>query len=419
MAIGENAEYTSLLLGINGGDPTDRAKLLYQARNWLATDGSLTIDQANINNGSLSPTPNPSEPGSGPGLIFGSSGSEGIASKRSTGGNRFGLDFYTNSTIRLSITNTGDVSIGTDSTPGNLNVNGAIATTGALTVGTSTAPANVTVNGAMTTGALTVGTATTSANLTINGNVGIGTSAAPLARLQVANGAIMPSVGNTESAGILFPKDIAGGSGDAAWLRYHPRTGEAFTLELGISNDADDHIALMSSGNVGIGTRTPADKLDVAGILRILTGSNPIRFTSGWSGFPEGATNQAEISNDTGTYKTLMLVGNRSAGSVRRVSVWDRLEVNGDLQVTGTISGKLAGLGIAVTTAMQHGQAIPIPAGFTKEECTFMAFVKWIYFREDDLVNFNCYADRDGKVFALPEGKILATGIALGKKGGW
>lgn len=411
-------QFSSLALGTNEGDPADRAKLFYQARNWLSTDGSLTVDKDDKNNGSLNPAPGPSEPGMGPGLIFGSSSSEGIASKRTTGDNRHGLDFYTNSTIRLSITNTGDVSIGTSSTPGNLTVNGLITTTGPLTVGTSTTPSNLTVNGSATTGALTVGTSTTSANLTVNGNVGIGTST-PLARLQVVNGAIMPSVGNTESTGILFPKDPSGGSGDASWLRYYSRLGEAFTLELGVSNDVDDHIALMSSGNVGVGTRTPSDKLDVAGILRILTGSNPIRFTPGWSGFPEGAPNQAEISNDTSTYKTLMLVGNRSAGSVRRVSVWDRLEVNGDLQVTGTISGRLAGLGISVTTAMQHGQAIPIPAGFTKEECTFMAFVKWTFFREEDTINFNCYADADGKVFALPEGKILATGIALAKKGGW
>jgi Chaperone of endosialidase len=51
--------------------------------------------------------------------------------------------------------------------------------------------------------------------------------------------------------------------------------------------------------------------------------------SSGWTGFPDAVTNQAEISNDTGTYKTLMIVGNRSAGVGRRVSVWDRLEVNG------------------------------------------------------------------------------------------
>ncbi len=146
------------------------------------------------------------------------------------------------------------------------------------------------------------------------------------------NGAITPSVGNSENNGIMFPKNPGGGGGDAAWIRYYVRGGEATTFEIGTSNDSDDHIALIpNAGNVGIGTSTPNDKLDVAGSLRILTGSNPIRFTSVWSGFPDAVTNQAEISNDTGNYKTLMIVGNSSANLGRRVSIWDRLEVNGAL----------------------------------------------------------------------------------------
>ncbi|HEU0015549.1 MAG TPA: tail fiber domain-containing protein [Longimicrobium sp.] len=99
-------------------------------------------------------------------------------------------------------------------------------------------------------------------------------------------------------------------------------------------------------GSVGVGTEAPQDRLHVHGALRILSDSNPVRFTSGWSGFPDAAPNQAEIANDTGTYKTLMLVGNRSAGGPRRVSVWDRLEVNGTLAVTGD-----AGVGGAFSTA--------------------------------------------------------------------
>jgi len=70
-------------------------------------------------------------------------------------------------------------------------------------------------------------------------------------------------------------------------------------------------------------------------------GANPVRFSSGWTGFPDNATTKAEISNDTTGYKTLMIVGNKSAGGVRRVSVWDRLEVNGEFAVTGQV--KIAG----------------------------------------------------------------------------
>ncbi len=147
--------------------------------------------------------------------------------------------------------------------------------------------------------------------------------------------ALTPSAGNGRN-GIIFPSDPGGGSGDSAWLKYYARSGEACTLEIGTSNDANDHIALMASGNLGVGTLNPNDKLDVSGWMRVLSGSNPLRFTSSWSGFPDQAANQAEICNDTTNYKSLMLVGNKSSGS-RKVSVWDRLDVNGTAQVNGDV----------------------------------------------------------------------------------
>lgn len=120
-----------------------------------------------------------------------------------------------------------------------------------------------------------------SARLTIaeGGNVGIGT-VTPRARLEIADGAIMPAAGNSEKAGILFPSDPGGGSGDKAWIRYYARaprpgtsdTAERTALEIGIANDGfenlganQDDILLMPSGGVGIGTLTPGAKLEVAG----------------------------------------------------------------------------------------------------------------------------------------------------------
>ena len=65
-----------------------------------------------------------------PGLIFGGSGSqEGISSKRTSGDDLDGLDFYTRGSVRMTVHNNGNVGIGT-TTPTSL-----------LTVGNSSSPA--------------------------------------------------------------------------------------------------------------------------------------------------------------------------------------------------------------------------------------------------------------------------------------
>jgi H-type lectin domain/Family of unknown function (DUF6519) len=171
-----------------------------------------------------------------------------------------------------------------------------------------------------------------------DGNVGIGTNK-PTAKLQVSGGAIMPAAGKTENTGILFPKNAFGGSGDSAWMRYYARKGESSTLELGTANDADDHIALMPSGNVGIGTNEPKAKLDVAG--GIYAGNSDLYFT-------RTDHNHSAIGNTKGyaaienakDHNALMILGRAGEAKGRTVRLWDYLEVNGALDVTGTTYSK-------------------------------------------------------------------------------
>lgn len=54
-----------------------------------------------------------------------------------------------------------------------------------------------------------------------------------------------------------------------------------------------------------------------------------------WAAFGTGSGGAA-IYNDAGGYRTLMIVGNNSAGGVRQVSVWDQLNVNGNTYMNGT-----------------------------------------------------------------------------------
>ncbi len=200
----------------------------------------------------------------------------------------------------------------------------------------------------------TTGAETAKAVMLANGNVGIGT-ASPSENLEIAGNLKIPGLDTFLDFGSDTRQMInlwgtapnsPYGIGVQAWTQYSRTAGNFAWYVGGTHSDVEldpgaggtaAMIIKRGTGNVGVGTTNPADKLDVAGNLRILTGSNPIRFTAGWTGFPDPVTNQAEICNDTGTYKTLMIVGNKSAGLGRRVSVWDRLEVNGNIAISGEI----------------------------------------------------------------------------------
>ena len=170
---------------------------------------------------------------------------------------------------------------------------------------------------ALTTGADGGLTVTGTGNSSFAGNVGIGTTT-PSAKLEVNLKNADGWKGNVKALRLLAPDSnylldvntyvVASGNVGYQFSPNFSEKGNPVKSEAGL--------AITTPGNVGIGTTDPKDKLDVAGPLRILTGtgSNPIRFTSGWSNFPGAATNQAEIANDTGTYKSLMIVGNKSGG---------------------------------------------------------------------------------------------------------
>ncbi|MCW3816730.1 hypothetical protein ONA91_19985 [Micromonospora sp. DR5-3] len=77
-----------------------------------------------------------------------------------------------------------------------------------------------------------------------------------VAGLRVPVGAIVPAVGGGSQAGITFPTDPGGGSGDEAFIRYWPYSGENTILRIANNNDPDDLIAFTQYG---------ADRLRIGG----------------------------------------------------------------------------------------------------------------------------------------------------------
>jgi hypothetical protein len=80
----------------------------------VRADAAVWVDGANQNPSSLAP-----------GILFGSGLSEGISSPRTQGPNQNGLDFYTASTRRMSITSDGRLGLGTAAPRERLDVGGA------------------------------------------------------------------------------------------------------------------------------------------------------------------------------------------------------------------------------------------------------------------------------------------------------
>jgi len=187
---------------------------------------------------------------------------EGIGSKRSVGGNRWGLDFYTSGSSKMSITNAGNVGIGTNSSVAKLSILGNNLPTLELRNSTSDFArirlANI--NNGYWDIAGTIGATDASDRLnffhnaagnvlsiTGSGNVGVAT-ANPSARFQV-NGGDGISLGfgdDNTSEGIGSKRSVG---------------GNRWGLDLYTSGGA--RMSITNAGKVGINTTNPTAKFEV------------------------------------------------------------------------------------------------------------------------------------------------------------
>lgn len=115
----------------NVGIGTTTPSQLLDVNGNISVANSVYIDATNTNTGTKTP-----------GVIFGGpSSGEAISSKRNSGTDQYGLDFYTASTLRMAVTQNGNVGIGTNAPGSKLTVAGDVspASDAASNLGTSTA----------------------------------------------------------------------------------------------------------------------------------------------------------------------------------------------------------------------------------------------------------------------------------------
>jgi hypothetical protein len=64
--------------------------------------------------------------------------------------------------------------------------------------------------------------------------------------LLTVSGAIRPAAGDSVNAGLSFPPDPAGGTGDRGFLRYFAKSDEHMRMRLGVQNDPEDDVAIYA-----------------------------------------------------------------------------------------------------------------------------------------------------------------------------
>ena len=259
-------------------------------------------------------------------------------------------------TERMRIDGSGNVGIGTSTPGGKLEVSGDYNQSSLLSLKQSVAswgtaalfnsykyistsggdPASTQKQFIVGAGGVSIGYPTvpvygSSDALYVSGNVGIGTSA-PVGRLNLSEatgtvatanaGSLVLDHGNSGgSSSILFRSTSNRGS-DFGFINYQDNAagsstgGENAILTIGTQNDGDDHIALMPSGNVGVGTTSPAAKLDVVGNARAsgnLTVGGSL-YATGNVGFGT-STPGARLEVDASFSQTPMLLLNQTTPS--------------------------------------------------------------------------------------------------------
>jgi hypothetical protein len=247
--------------------------------------------------------------------------------------------FAPSNSERMRIDSTGNVGIGTTAPSDKLDVVGNINVVGSSArIGFNAGNMAVKDEGGYKLGFQTYnstsGTITTKMVLDTNGNVGIGTNN-PAAKIEVVGSGTAMRVSNSStgsgSTAIQLGAYTANATGVyGAHIRTYHNFGGGGASSLAFeTNGTTERMRITSAGNVGIGTTTPAEKLDVVGNIKasgtVKTGSLTVAVataSSSATAVAAGAGASVYITDETGG-ATLAV----SDGTVwRRVA--DRAEIS-------------------------------------------------------------------------------------------
>lgn len=316
-----------LLLNPNGGNvgigTTTPAQKLDVVGN-IQSSANIAVDYTNANAGTVANT-----------LRFGPTNSgEAIGSKRTAGGNQFGLDFYTTSTNRMSITTGGNVGIGTSTPSALLDVNGSTRLRGLTTAGVVTNAADGTLStataasldattasngltetgtnialGGTLTGATSIANAGFALNVTgtgtssFGGNVGIGTTA-PVAGLHVDR----PQAPSASGLGVILSGGTSGnpsielrGNGAVPFIDFVETVGiDNSTRLISQSGTLNVQTSVANTAALSVNGFTELAGVNAAAAPAIATAKVA-------STMPTGASSQTTVALPTGIVGTKVL----------------------------------------------------------------------------------------------------------------
>ena len=257
----------------------------------LSVNGGLSIDQANANSGSLNP-----------GLTFGrasggGASGEGIASNRTSAVNQFGLDFFTGSAVRVSLTQAGRVGVGTTTPRNPVGIRGASTWEELLSFEDASGNTkwHINQNPPGQTRGLNfseTGVSDFRLFLQVGGNVGIGTGS-PCVTFDVASGSLhvggnTSPVANTQQGAYLAWNALTGGTGETDFINNRglaPVGGGGFAffnIAPNATNLKPPLMVITGSGTVGIGTAMPTATLDVQGTFKASASVAGGETNTGW-----------------------------------------------------------------------------------------------------------------------------------------